>query len=346
MQSLGMKKLPLRRRKAVNAGQLVDFSSESGAALPMVAKPAADGADLVTWLAENANHVTQYLHQNGAVLFRGFGPFEPAALESLIRAYAGEPLSYKERSSPRVALANRIYTSTEYPADQAIFPHNENSYQHTWPMKLFFLCVQPPASGGATPLTDCRKVLASIDPQVRQRFEDLGVRYVRNFNEGLGLPWQTVFQTEDPAQVDAYCAEKGIETEWRHGGGLRITSTRSAVLRHPDTGEETWFNHAAFFHVTSQAPEVVRSLRASYSEQDMPSNTFFGDGTPISDEVAEALREAYRGNTVRFGWQRGDVLFVENMLVAHSREAFQGERLIAVGMSTPMNREILQGGTS
>jgi hypothetical protein len=45
------------------------------------------------------------------------------------------------------------------------------------------------------------------------------------------------------------------------------------------------------------------------------------------------VREAYRQETVTFPWQEGDILMLDNMLVAHGRSPFVGSRKIAVGMS-------------
>jgi alpha-ketoglutarate-dependent taurine dioxygenase len=36
-----------------------------------------------------------------------------------------------------------------------------------------------------------------------------------------------------------------------------------------------------------------------------------------------------------FDWQQGDVLLQDNMSVAHAREPFSGERVVAVGMAEP-----------
>jgi alpha-ketoglutarate-dependent taurine dioxygenase len=39
---------------------------------------------------------------------------------------------------------------------------------------------------------------------------------------------------------------------------------------------------------------------------------------------------------VQFTWEKGDVLMVDNMLTAHSRRPFLGERKILVGMAEPL----------
>ena len=69
------------------------------------------------------------------------------------------------------------------------------------------------------------------------------------------------------------------------------------------------------------------------AEGDLPRNALYGDGAPIADAELDAVRAAIRSSTVSFPWQRGDILILDNMLVAHGRHAFSGERRIVVAMA-------------
>jgi alpha-ketoglutarate-dependent taurine dioxygenase len=269
------------------------------------------------------------------LLFRNFNIFSPELFEQFVIASSAGLLSYKERSSPRTQISNNIYTSTDYPADQSIFLHNENSYQHTWPLKIFFFCLTPAIQGGETPIADCRKVLDRIDPKIRQRFIEKGWMLVRNFRDGLSLTWQSVFQTENKDVVENYCRGAGIETRWR-GDGLQTRQARQAVSRHPVTGEMVWFNHAAFFHISTLEPSAQEVLLAGSGEEELPNNTYYGDGSPIEISVLEEIREAYRREAVSFSWQEGDLLMLDNMLVAHGRNPYVGRRKILVAMADPV----------
>jgi alpha-ketoglutarate-dependent taurine dioxygenase len=199
-------------------------------------------------------------------------------------------------------------------------------------MKIFFFCQRPATRGGETPIADCRKVFERIDPKVRQRFIEKGWMLVRNFGHGLSLSWQSVFQTEERSAVETYCREAGIETEWR-GDRLRTKQVRQAVARHPVTGEPVWFNHAAFFHVSTLESSTREGLLAGLEEEELPNNTYYGDGSPIETSVLDEIREAYQRETVSFAWQERDLLMLDNMLVAHGRNPYTGPRKILVAMA-------------
>jgi alpha-ketoglutarate-dependent taurine dioxygenase len=333
-----LKKLPAGKRRFIS---LTDQSlirvgaPDAGQSLPVVIQPDFEGVELIAWAAKNRELIEGHLRRAGAILFRNFGVGSAAEFERFIHTLSGELLEYRERSSPRQRILGQIYTSTDYPANQTIFPHNENSYARVWPLKIFFFCETPAESGGETPLADVRKVLRRIPSEISERFAAKGWMHVRNFGAGLGLDWQTVFQTRDKQEVERYCREAGIDYEWRSHERLRVRQIRPAITRHPQTGESVWFNHATFFHVSTLDEAIRKTIRAEFEEQDLPNNTYYGDGSVIEDEVMETLRDAYNQELVKFPWKKGDVLMVDNMLAAHARAPFTGERKILVGMAEP-----------
>lgn len=300
----------------------------------------ADG-ELIEQVTAQRDHILDRLHDSGAVLLRGFDAGGVDGFAAAVRALSGEPLAYTERSSPRTSVKGRIYTSTNYPPTEEIFFHNENSYQTSWPMTLFFYCIQPPRERGATPLSDVRQVLKTIDPSVREDFSRRGWMLVRNFYAEFGLTWQEVFSTQDCDEVMQHCQANAIDAEWKARGQLRTTSVRNAIYRHPETTDEVWFNHVAFFHLSTLPLDAQEGLRELFSEEDLPSNTYFGDGEPIPDDVIEHIRACYRDAAVRFDYHEGDVLIVDNMLTAHGREPFTPPRQVVVAMTELTRRDSL-----
>lgn len=326
----------LVRRKPITISEQTLVSERlfsHGASVPLIIEPATAGVSLVAWAASQRPALERKLLEHGAILFRGFGINAVEQFEQLIAALSPGALEYQFRASPRTRVGGNIYTSTDYPADQVIFPHNEHSYSPKFPLRLFFYCHVAPEVRGETPIGSTREVIRRIPAPIIARFREKKVLYVRNYGDGFGLSWPTVFQTEDRAEVEAYCASVGISVQWKSGNRLRTTQQGPAIVRHPRTGEEVWFNHATFFHVSTLPEAIGAPLQASFGPHDLPTNTFYGDGSPIEGEVLEQLRAAYLDSLVKFTWQQGDILFMDNMLCVHGREPFSGKRAILTGMA-------------
>ncbi len=310
-----------------------------GETLPLVVEPAGADLDPIGWAKNNREFIERELLQHGAILFRGFGLATAALFEQFALSVIPGFLHYIEGSSPRIMQADGVYTSTEYPPEYFISMHNELSYAHRWPSKIFFYCVTAPPVGGETPIADSRKIFEKLSPELRQRFLEKGVKYTRNLHgsRGAGLSWQTVFETEDREAVEAYCREGDIEFSWTDKGGLRTSQLRPAVIRHPKTGDLLWFNQVDQWHPSNLEPEVAKALLATTGEEDLPINAYFGDGAPLDPAELDEVRRAFRETLVAFPWRQGDLLLVDNMRVAHGRMPFEGPRKILVTMGAPVS---------
>lgn len=352
MTELSQKKSGLRlpdrgSRKAVGTSQaaFIKESFFSSGSLPLMIEPAFPEVDILTWAANpgNRDFIRERLARYGGILFRGFNLETVTQLDQFVRTVSGELLEYHERSSPRTQVDGNIYTSTDHPADQHIFLHNEQSYNLIWPHTISFFCMVVAQKGGETPIADCRKVFQRIDPSIRQRFVEKQYMYVRNLGTGCGMSWQTAFQTMDTAAVEAYCRQNQIAFEWCGEDRLRTRQVRPVVACHPQTREMTWFNHATFFHITTLEPAIRDTLLAEFREEDLPNNTYYGDGARIEASVLDDLRGAYAEETVVFPWQQRDLLMLDNMLTAHGRMPFVGPRKVVVAMSEPTTSADIYG---
>lgn len=320
------------RRRSAGTGALVTADPPpGGASLPLLVRPANPDVALAGWIAAHRDQLRAWLDLHGAVLFRGFGGADAAGLAALLRAAGAEPLDYTERSSPRRAVGDRVFTSTEHPAHAEIPLHCENSYQAASPAVLMFLCRVPAATGGETPLADTRRIRARIAPALVARFAQHGVMYRRCFDGRLGLPWQEVLGTADRVEAERRCTARGLRFAWRADGALRTEAVRPLLDAHPRTGAPIWFNHALFFHPSSLDAEAQAAL-AGVASEDLPSDTRFGDGSPIPQDAIAALRAAHAAERVPVPWQQGDLLVVDNMLAAHGRAPFTGRREVLVAM--------------
>ena len=121
--------------------------------------------------------------------------------------------------------------------------------------------------------------------------------------------------------------------QWRPDGGLRTWQRRSAVVRHPITGQPCWFNQIAFLSEWTIDPELREYLVDEYGEDGLPFNTRFGNGDAIDADVVQRINEVYEANTAREPWQAGDLMLVDNVRTAHGRERFAGPREVLVAMA-------------
>jgi alpha-ketoglutarate-dependent taurine dioxygenase len=336
-----LNKLKSLRRSGVNLKQVSLTKTEylaDGETLPLVLRPAAE-VNLADWARGNRDYIETELQRHGALLFRGFGLNSSERFEEVAIAICRQLFSEYGDLPRQDAGSSRVYHSTPYPETGMILYHNESSHIHLWPLKIMFYCDTAARNGGETPIVDGRKVYRDLDPAIRRRFEEKRLMYARNYKDGLDVPWQSFFGTDDRATVEAYCRRAAIEYEWTADDGLRTRKVAPAVIRHPRTGELAFFNQMQAHHVSCLAPELRRSLLSLYAEEDLPRNVYYGDGTPIEDSVVNEVTEVYRRAAVVFPWQVGDVLLVDNMLTAHARNPFVGPRKILVAMGDMVSHE-------
>lgn len=308
--------------------------SEDGG-LPLLITPLIKGIDLKQWMTENMETISAETVKHGGILFRGFNINTVDIFNDLMTCFSAEPIPYMFRSSPRYSLADNVYVSTTYPQDRKINMHSESSYSYAWGRKIVFCCITAPEEHGETPIADNRKVLQHLSPALVKKFEEKGVIYQRNLSPHMGMPWQEVFQTDDPEAVKKTCAENNVECNFTTPASLVIRWKRPAIVAHPDSGEKTWFNHSFFFNKYSLYEEMGLSATDDVPADLLPSNTYFGDGTEISYEEYLEVKNAYDREKVFFPWQQGDVLLLDNMLTAHGRSPYKGERKIVVAIMEP-----------
>lgn len=307
-----------------------------GTTLPMLCRPLRRGIDLKSWIGDHEPTVDGFLCEHGAILFRDFEVEGAGSFRRIALALAPQLQSYDYQSTPRTQAGEGIYTASEYPARSTIPLHNEESYNADWPLRIMFYCVQPAEKGGKTPIAYTPSVTKRIPAAVMDRFESLGVLYVRNLQGqrkmGFDLPWQTVFQTDDKVEVEARCRQYGIETEWISTDTLRTRQLCQALAEHPVTGEFVWFNQAHLFHSSRMKESIRASLVSLVGEARLPRNSFYGDESRIDSRDIDAIMRAFNQEAVRFPWQRGDILLLDNMLASHGRMPFEGQRQVLVAM--------------
>jgi len=337
---------------------------DPGQSLPGLFEVKGDGRPeaVAEALRRERASVAAALAEHGALLVRGAELREPIDVERIALALSDELENDYLGTSPRDALTEFVFNASELPDFYPIPQHCEMSFVKHPPSRLLFAClVAPGGEGGETPLCDFRAVYRDLDPAVRARFVERGVRNVRNYEGPDGgasmgpwqlKPWHELFGTRDRDRVEAICRENDFAFEWRPKGRLRLVNVQPAVRAHPASGEPVWFNHAQVFHLSQAAGEYRRIARRQdrlrmlalmgvaatlalaqqlvRDPEDQAMHCTYGDGSPIPLADIEAVRDAIWKNLRAFRWQRGDVLWIDNRAISHGRMPYRGPRRIVV----------------
>jgi alpha-ketoglutarate-dependent taurine dioxygenase len=299
---------------------------------PPVLRAEATG-DAPSWAAEHREALRGVVAEHGSVLVRGLGLRDAAEVGAVSRRLATSLMTEREAFASRRSYDDGVYSATKWPPNQPMCMHHELSYTLEFPGLLLFACLSAPSAGGATAVADSPTVLDALPTELVARFEREGWLLTRNYNDEIGASFAEAFGTEDRGAVERYCRANGIEFEWQPDGGLRTRQRRSAVVRHPVTGQRCWFNQIPFLNEWTIASEIREYLVDVYGAEGLPFNTSFGNGDPIGEDVVELLNQVYEANTAREPWQAGDLLLVDNVRTAHAREAFEGPREVLVAMA-------------
>ncbi|GHO90538.1 protein AmbD [Reticulibacter mediterranei] len=299
---------------------------------PPILRAEAAG-DPLNWVVKHREALRAVVIEYGSVLVRGLGLRKADETSTVFRRLANGLMNEREAFASRRIYSPGVYSSSAWPANQQMCMHHELSYSMEFPGLMLFACLSAPTSGGVTGVADASTVLNALPDEVVKRFVLEGWILTRNYNDEIGASYAQAFGTEDRNAVERYCRANAIEFEWQPDGGLRTRQRRRAIIRHPVTGQLCWFNQIAFLNEWTLAPEIREYLVDVYGEGGLPFNTRFGSGAPIGEDIVQLLNQVYEANTRREPWQIGDLMLVDNIRTAHSREAFEGPREILVGLA-------------
>lgn len=306
--------------------------------LPLVISPDSPEEQssqfLTNWVLDQRNAIKVKLQQAGAILFRGFLGTAHQEFQQVVHAFQPRLRNYIEGFSSRHKVVDHIYTSTHYPSSETITLHNELAFTKCPPRYLFFFCQVPPDKQGETLIIDCRLFLQQLPPQVQEAFIGRGILYVCRMHggNGFGKSWMESFATTRQEEVEKHLATNDVEFQWDSDNSLRIRRVTPTITTHPDTKEPIWFNNASLFHVTDRGT-IGTMLVKLLGESNLPTHAYFENGDPIPDQWLSCIRQISWENAQFIAWQPGDLLMLDNFLVAHGRNRYTGDRRILVAMA-------------
>lgn len=246
---------------------------------------------------------------------------------------------YSGRTS-RAPLSRELRATDAYPPRLWLLPHNEILYQRDIPARILFFSAAdaPPGTGGRTFVHSAARLYAWLRDagsegsalleglEAYGQIIEMGFLHEDHPSKPLNYlrSWQNRFQTSDYAEAEARCRDARHQFDgcwWRREpGGLDTLMTRFRVSLFHGAGEGRVM---LFPRIELDDPAPHNGYRR-YPR---------GDGRPFTDPELRLLISAFLATREGVRWRSGDLLLVDNLRYGHSREAYTGDRTIAVAMA-------------
>jgi hypothetical protein len=286
-------------------------------------------------IKENKEEVDLKLREYGAIVFKGFGVKAISHFERVSEQLC-DNLYTQYGDLPSISDSKKVYGATPYPPKKIIYFHNEASHTPTFPSKQLFLCVKAAPEGGGLSIVDGREVLRKLPKELVEEFSEKKLMYTRNFIPYVDVKWQDFFGTTEKNELESICKKDSLEFEWKKGDVFSTRRKAPAIIRHPITNELTWFNQIQLHHPGMMDEKIYKVLRRSYEEVDLPRYVCFGDGSPIPNETLSIISNVLKKESATIQAKEGDIIYLDNLLVAHCRLPYRGDREVRVALGDPI----------
>lgn len=334
-----------------NLDEVFDVSFINEQCFPFVLKPKETNLTLLeskNWFELHQKEIKSILSAQGAVLLRGFPVDKAEDFATIVKAAIGKDLIDYKGEGSRKRIVQGVYTSTEAPPQFKIPLHNELSCTINPVDYICFYCdIAPEPGSGQTLIGRTEDITAAImkRPHIWNLFNGRLIKYVsRHPPEGnfftrvnqTHKTWQQAFETQDRSEVERICQHKGYEFKWM-GDWIEVTRRVPAILG-PDQyfDHPYWFNQAHLYHPNPR----IRGGKVNHylanllyiSPSTRQYDIEFDDGTPITQDIVYEIYDVLDENTIKFNWEKGDVLLLDNRKALHGRAPCAGKRRILATM--------------
>ncbi|KAK9277424.1 hypothetical protein L1049_006967 [Liquidambar formosana] len=286
-------------------------------------EPNNSGLESLLWaLTKNKEWFEKMIIKNSAVLLRGYDVKNAQDFNGIIEAFGWDDIRYVG-PAPRTHVYKRVWTANEGPLSEFIYYHHEMVLIKESPEKVVLFCEVPPPEGGQTPFVPSFKVTERMleeHPEAVDEMEERGLKYSftapsnSDTSSMRGRGWEDAFATSDRAEAEKRAKALGMDMEWLPNGGVKTILGPRSLTRVFDgrKGRRMWFN----------------TLVGMYGKEH--SAAMMADGTEIPKNVVKRCEEIIEEESIQFKWEKGDVLFLDNMALLHGRRPSLPPRKVLV----------------
>lgn len=255
--------------------------------------------------------IVELYKNNGALLFRGFGP-DVSAFHVFARQFCRTAVVNESPGRTALDIENAIYSVDG--GTNAFALHPELSREPWKPDLAMFGCLSPPGQGGETTLCDGIALAQALPDVVRQGLLGRRLVYIKSSWPELLHYWLGTDTPDDALlrQPPAHCPYQFMRLR---DGRIARHFSRPA-LHKPMFADRLAFGNFLLF------------ARFNNGRSDFP---LLDDLQPVPEEWLQAIKATGDTLSVAVRWQKGDVLMLDNTRFMHGRTAIEdaAERQIA-----------------
>ncbi|KUE85909.1 hypothetical protein ASL20_26070 [Cupriavidus necator] len=310
---------------------------------PLFIEPAGerllDRAQFRQWSRTVRPALDALILEHGGIVLRGFPTAGTEDFADFIEQFPAFDGGYAGGRAPRETISGRVMEATRLSASVRLAVHSEMAYRRDYPRRIAFFSRKTAEVGGETLITDVRHLAERIDPELAGRLATLGSRTAINFGPRRDADdasyahmdergWNQSFHTEDPAEVNRLCAERGLEPVWHEDGSLTVLNALEPFVVHPQTGRKLY---RSILHMLPQVENPEQDLERR-KRQKYPTGATLGNGERLTDAERAHIDQLCDQTTYSWPWRDGDVMVLDNLQVWHGRNPYQGTRDVQVAL--------------
>ncbi|XP_028403527.1 uncharacterized protein LOC114526210 [Dendronephthya gigantea] len=271
-----------------------------------------------------------------ALLFRGLPNSSEKDFSEWVNNLGFKPFPYVGGVTARNEIELNVDQGALDEKVYSIETHNEMAYSNRFPKIFTISCFNKAQWGGETAICDNRDFSAKLDPNFVEKCKDRKIRYwsclhSEDSDKNLYQSWQMRFRTKEKDKVEQFLKYQKYNFFWE-GNTLFYWDNVSPTVKHVKSGEELWFNQIAGCHCTYFTNSPQYEGLPEMPNKEYPTHTTYGDGEEFTSYEIDNYRRCKWENAVAFDWLNGDILFLDQMIVQHSRLSFEGERKVGVSL--------------
>ncbi|XP_076914714.1 clavaminate synthase-like protein At3g21360 [Bidens hawaiensis] len=301
-------------------------STADGVLFPAVLSPTAAINNITISAFEEAIKAEKpwlesVLKKSSAILFRDFPVSSPSDFNTVVEAFGYPEAPYVGGRATRVNVVGRVYTANESPMDKRIPFHHEMSFIPNFPTKVFFFCDEEPGEGGETPIVLSNVIYEKMKekhPEFVAKLEEHGTKttiIADDEDDPLAVAsrgWKSTYMTDDKKIAQERAAKLGTKLEWMGNIVKMKTGPVPAIRFDEERRVRTWFNSLT-------GPSCIQLINGDDKTSDKGTCIQLGNDELVPNDAMEDCMRFLEEECVAIPWKKGDVMFVNNLMVLHGR---------------------------